>query len=581
MSTSNQDRATTAAAPSGGADLSAIAGILGDPIGDNVAPVAPRRGWRIPWRTLILLAVLGGGAAGAPWVLAHIGRGSNANPLAALPAHTVEHGDLTISVTEDGSMVSDENVDVVCGVAGGATIIWLIDDGSRVTEGTELVRLDSSKLSEDVSAQKIAFEKARAANIQAEKDFAAAKIAVEEYTEGTYKKELRKAESDVTAAKERLQSTRNQLEHGERMFRKGYITPQQLDAQKSAVERADLDLGTAEISLDVLERFAKPKMITELTSKRDAMEAKRDSERASLELEKAKLDRLSSQLSKCTLKAPKDGLVIYANERNRQAETEIKNGAKVNEGTTIIRLPNLSRMRADVEVHEAKVDKIRTGMAARVKLQGREFDGTVTSVANRPQSNWMSTAKKYVVQVRIDGEPQEVRPGVTAEVEIIVADLKDVIAVPVAAVMEKRGQYFCAVRKGDSIERRAVKLGLGNDKLVNVTEGLEDGDALILNPRKALGEDAEEAGAGDGKRGPKGPGGPPGAGGPGGAAGGMAGGAGRGPGGPGAPGAPGALGGPGAPAGGPGAAAGGPGGGPAGAGKGERPAATGGAPKQP
>jgi len=509
MSTSQQDRAATAAAPSSGADLSAIAGILGDPIADNVAPVAPRRGWRIPWRTLILLGVLAGGAASAPWVLAHIGRGSNVNPLAALPAHTVEHGDLTISVTEDGSMVSDENVDVVCGVAGGATIIWLIDDGSRVTEGTELVRLDSSKLSEDVSAQKIAFEKARAANIQAEKDFAAAKIAVEEYTEGTYKKELRKAESDVSAAKERLQSTRNQLEHGERMFRKGYITPQQLDAQKAAVERADLDLGTAEISLDVLERFAKPKMITELTSKRDAMEAKRDSERASLELEKAKLDRLSSQLSKCTLKAPKDGLVIYANERNRQAETEIKNGAKVNEGTTIIRLPNLSRMRADVEVHEAKVDKIRTGMAARVKLQGREFEGTVTSVANRPQSNWMSTAKKYVVQVRIDGEPQEVRPGVTAEVEIIVADLKDVIAVPVAAVMEKRGQYFCAVRKGEAIERRAVTLGLGNDKLVNITAGLEDGDALILNPRKALGEDAvEEAGPGDGKRGSKGPGGP-------------------------------------------------------------------------
>ncbi|MEI8319089.1 MAG: efflux RND transporter periplasmic adaptor subunit, partial [Planctomycetia bacterium] len=508
MSTSKPDRAAAAAppstAPSGGADLSAIAGILGDPIADNVAPVAPRGGWRTPWRTLITLAVLGGGAAGAPWVLAHIGRGSNANPLAALPAHIVEHGDLTISVTEDGSMVSDENVDVVCGVAGGATIIWLIDDGSRVTEGTELVRLDSSKLSEDVSAQKIAFEKARAANIQAEKDFAAAKIAVEEYTEGIYKKELRKAESDVSAAKERLQSTRNQLEHGERMFRKGYITPQQLDAQKAAVERADLDLGTADISLDVLERFAKPKMITELTSKRDAMEAKRDSERASLELEKAKLDRLTSQLSKCTLKAPKDGLVIYANERNRQAETEIKNGAKVNEGTTIIRLPNLSRMRADVEVHEAKVDKIRTGMAARVKLQGREFDGTVTSVANRPQSNWMSTAKKYVVQVRIDGEPQEVRPGVTAEVEIIVADFKDVIAVPVAAVMEKRGEYLCAVRKGDSIERRVVKLGLGNDKLVSITEGLEDGDALILNPRKALGEDAvEETGPGDGKRGPK------------------------------------------------------------------------------
>jgi multidrug efflux pump subunit AcrA (membrane-fusion protein) len=152
-------------------------------------------------------------------------------------------------------------------VAGGATIVWLIEDGSRVTEGTELVRLDSSQLAENVSAQKIAYEKARAANIQADKDYAAARIAVEEYTEGTYKKELRKAESDVTAARERLQATRNSLGHGERMFRKGYITPQQLDAQKSAVERADLDLGTAEISLDVLERFAKPKMITDKAQK--------------------------------------------------------------------------------------------------------------------------------------------------------------------------------------------------------------------------------------------------------------------------------------------------------------------------
>ncbi|MFM7248406.1 MAG: efflux RND transporter periplasmic adaptor subunit, partial [Planctomycetaceae bacterium] len=466
----------------------------------------PRRRRRFPWKTLAFFALLGGGAAGAPWVLERFGGGAGNSPVDALPSHTVDRGPLTISVTEDGSMVSDENVDIVCGVAGGATIIWLIDDGARVTEGTELVRLDSSKLSEDVSAQKIAFEKARAANIQAEKDFAAAKIAVEEYTEGTYKKELRKADSDVTAAKERLQSARNQLEHGERMFRKGYITPQQLDAQKSAVERADLDLGTAEIAHDVLERFAKPKMITELTSKRDAMEAKRDSERAALELEMAKLERLSSQLSKCTLTAPKDGLVIYANERNRQAETEIKNGAKVNEGTTIIRLPNLERMRADVEVHESKVDKIRTGMRARIKVQGREFEGTVTAVANRPQSNWMSTAKKYVVQVRLDGEPGEVRPGVTAEVEIIVADLADVISVPVAAVMEKRGQFFCAVRKGDSVERRAVKLGMGNDKLVEITEGLEDGEAVILNPRKALGEEGEEVAAG-GRGGPPGRGG--------------------------------------------------------------------------
>ncbi len=497
--------ADVSAPRAGAADVAAIAEILGDPISDSGGGVARRR-WRFPWKTLLTLAVLGGGVVASPWVLAHIGRGNSANPLLALPAYTAQRADLTISVTEDGSMVSDENVDVVCAVAGGATIVWLIDDGSRVTEGTELVKLDSSKLSEDVSAQKINYEKSRAANIQAAKDYSASKIAVEEYVEGTYKKDLRKAESDVSATTERLQSTKNSLEHGQRMFRKGYITPQQLDAQKSAVDRADLDKGTAEIALDVLKRFGRPKMLTELESKRDAAEAKRDSEQAALELEKAKLDRLSSQLAKCVLTAPKDGLVIYANDRNRDAATEIKNGAKVNEGTTILRLPNLSRMRADVEVHEAKVDKIRTGMRARVKVQGRDFDGSVAAVANRPQSNWMSTAKKYVVQVKIDGEPGDLRPGFTAEVEIIVAELKDVITVPIAGVIERRGQYYCAVRKGDTIDKRLVTIGQGNDKLIEISTGLEDGESVILNPRAVFSEEdaaAEESVAGgDGGRRP-------------------------------------------------------------------------------
>jgi RND family efflux transporter MFP subunit len=507
QTTAVPDPATTppaAGLPAAGgpsSDVAAIADILGEPTVAEAAGSRPTR--RVPWGRLLVAAAVAGLAyllapAAAGWL-----RGAGTKPAATLLGHTVERGDLLVEVTEDGSLVSDENVDIVCRVAGGGTIVWLIDDGASVTTGTELVVFDSSKLAEDVTAQKIAYEKARAANIQAEKDYAAAKIAVEEYTEGTFRKDLRKAESDVTFAKERLQATRNSLDHGQRMFRKGYISPQQLETQKSAVGRAELDLGTAEITLDVLERFARPKMVTELASKRDAAEAKRDSERAALELETAKLERLSAQLEKCTVRAPKDGLVIYANER-RDRDSEIKNGAKVNEGSTILRLPNLSRMRVDVEVHEARVDKIRVGMPARIRVQEREFTGAVSAVANRPQSNWMSSAKKYVVQVRIDGEPEGLRPGFTAEVEIRVAELEDVIAVPVAAVVEQGGRYFCGVRAGDGIVRRAVTTGQGNDKLLEITAGLEVGEVVVLNPRAALG-DPEPAAAAAAAPAPPGP----------------------------------------------------------------------------
>ncbi len=480
---------------SGRADASAIADILGAPASEASAAPA-RSSFRMPWRLLTAAAVVAGSVAAYPYVKPYIGVGEESSSLDTMPSHTIAQGPLVISVTEDGSLVSAENVDIACGVAGGATIVSLVDDGAQVTEGMELVRLDSSTIAENVSAQKIAYEKARAAMIQAEKDHAAAVIAVEEYTEGTFKKELRMAESNVTAATERLQATRNTLAYGERMFRKGYITPQQLEAQKSAVDRAELDMGTAEISLDVLNRFTKPKMITELESTRDAAAARLDSEQASLELEKAKLDRLTSQLEQCTIVAPKDGLVIYANGRNRDREAEIKEGALVRERQVILQLPDLSKMRADVEVHEAKVDKIRPGMKAKVRVQGREFDGEVTAVANRPETNWFSTAKKYVVQVAIDGGTEKLRPGFTAEVEIFVADLDDVLSVPVAAVIEQSGEFVCAVRTEDGFERRPVELGLSNDKLVQITQGLSPGETVFLYPRGLLGDSSSGSDAG-------------------------------------------------------------------------------------
>ncbi len=473
----------TASAPASNA--AAIADLLGRPTVAAEPHLQRRPLW--PWLILLVL-VAGGGVLAAPKLLEMLPGRDQAADLSGLPLHLVARRDLQITVTEEGSLVSDDNVDITCDVDGGSTVIEIVDDGAFVTKGMEIVRLDDSVISENATAQKIAYEKARALMIQAEKDFAAAKIAVEEYREGIFKKDLRTAESNVTAATERLQATQNTLAYGERMFRKGYITPQQLEAQKSAVARAKLDLGTAEIGLNVLTTFTKPKMITELESIRDAAAARLESERAALELEKIKLERLEGELRKCTIIAPQDGLVIYANKRSYRQETEIKEGVAVRERQVILQLPDLTTMRADVEVHESKVDEIKPGMPATVRVQGESFAGAVTAVANRPESNYFSSAKKYIVQVKIDGTSPVLRPGFTAEAEIIVADLKNVIAVPVATVIEQDGEYVCAVREGNAASRRVVELGQSDDESVEIVSGLVEGDRLFLNPRKLLGD---------------------------------------------------------------------------------------------
>ncbi|MEO1993266.1 MAG: hypothetical protein ABGW78_15105, partial [Pirellulales bacterium] len=93
------------------------------------------------------------------------------------------------------------------------------------------------------------------------------------------------------------------------------------------------------------------------------------------------------------------------------------------------------------------------------------------------------------VEVRIDGQSEALRPGFTAEAEVMVADLENVVAVPVATVLEQDGEYFCAVReKENGVSRRVVVVGLTDDNYVQIVGGLKPGENIFMNPRQVLGD---------------------------------------------------------------------------------------------
>ena len=446
---------------------------------------------------LALLAVSLGGST-LVFFLGMVGYGSGSDASDAT-SQRVSRGRLLVTVTEDGNLESASNVEVRCQVAGGGTIIWIIPDGSMVEAGQELVRLDQSVIEDQLNTQKITYEKAVATKIQADEDFAAASIAVKEYDLGTYLKDLQSAESQIKIAMENLRSAENTLSHTERMFRKGFVTALQLDADKFAVERAKLDLDAAQIAKKVLRDFTRQKTLKALEGTRDAAEARTRSEQAALNLEKAKLDRLQNQLKFSVIKAPQRGMVIYANEMSGRRglfgsqSSTIEEGAVVRERQTLIRLPDLSKMQVKVTVHESKVDLIRPGMPARIRVQDRQWVGKVISVANQPEpsSFFAASIKEYATTVSIEGDTTGLKPGMTAEVEILVSDLHNVLTAPVSAVVEKDGKFFAWVKDKSGPHRRPLLLGQTNDKLIQITDGLKENDEVILNPRAVVAEAQE------------------------------------------------------------------------------------------
>ena len=410
--------------------------------------------------------------------------------------HNVTRGPLIVTVTEDGNLESASNKELKSQVKGGSSILYIVEDGTRVQEGDLLVELDSSGIESQLDQQKILVEKARATKIQAETDYEVAVISIQEYIEGIFKKDMQLCDGNITVAKENLSIAENSLEYTQRMMRKGYATQLQMESQAFAVERAKLDLAAAETDKEILVKFSKVKTLTDLEAKRDAAEARMLSEQVTFKAEGDTLENLEGQMDFCKITAPQSGMVVYANQRSRwgQQGSQIEEGASIRERQSIIKLPDLTQMQVKVTVHESKVESLRRGMRANLKIQDRELQGTVVRIATQPEAGGFMSAniKEYATIVKIDGTPDNLKPGMTAAVEILVAKKDDVLTVPVQAIVEKGKKFLCWVKTdGNKIEQREVTLGPSNDKVIEVKDGLNEGDQVLLNPRATV-DDARD-----------------------------------------------------------------------------------------
>ncbi|GAH45378.1 unnamed protein product, partial [marine sediment metagenome] len=118
----------------------------------------------------------------------------------------------------------------------------------------------------------------------------------------------------------------------------------------------------------------------------------------------------------------------------------------------------------------------------------KTFTGKVLKKAPLADSeNWLNPdLKVYATDVSIDGTHEFLKTGMTAKVEIIIEELKDVISVPMQAVVNIEGKKVCFVSSGSGPERRQVETGAFNDSFVEIKSGLTEGDKVLLNPPRLI-----------------------------------------------------------------------------------------------
>ncbi|MEM8666006.1 MAG: HlyD family efflux transporter periplasmic adaptor subunit [Planctomycetota bacterium] len=413
---------------------------------------------------------------------------------------TATKGPFDHIILEQGEIESSSNLNVTCQVSSrgmsGVTILWVIDEGTKVKAGDKLVEIDASHLELELKEKKIRVISAEAAVTTADASFEQSKIARKEYLEGTYKTERSALLSEKLLAEQDLNKAKLAQQSSLRLVAKGVLQLQQVEADTFAVRNAQERLNAAKQKLYVLETYTRDKMLVQFDSDIESADANLSAAKGELLEEQTELEEIEQQIENCIIYAPDDGVVVHANRyssRGGSSEFVVEAGAQVRERQEIIKLPDPNAMQVECKVNESRITLIREGMAARISVDaipGLTLTGRVKKVNRYPvPGSWYSSSiKEYATLVEIIDPPESIRTGMTAEVQIFVEQLDDAVQIPIQALYEHGDDnMYVLLQKGpEQFVTSKVDIGATNDTMSSITDGVDADDIVVLNLRDHL-----------------------------------------------------------------------------------------------
>ena len=467
------------------------------------------------------LAGLAGIAALLLWMLSSAGGVNEGNT----STFEVIRGDFLVSVTAGGTLEAVNQEVIRNEVDGTSRVIYIIPEGEVVKGGDLLVELDSAEAVEQVNQQKLSFEsavqtfEAAKANLEIEQsqvqsliDTAIlntnfAYIDYRKFIEGDRLQQVRNAEILIQQAEESLKLNQNQLYWSQRLFDQGFEAKTNLERDQMAVTNGLLSLEQAKTEFKMLELYDLPKLeetyvsalieasneltrvILQGTNTLNKAIADLTTQSNTLRLNNERLQREEEQLEKSKIFAPKGGMVVYAKSRSRfSSESMIEEGAQVRKRQELITLPDTSQMKVDIKIHESQISKVKKGQTTFIVLDqqpDQRYKGIVSKVAPLPDSaSFFSdpNLKEYATEILVTDTLPDLKPGVSARAEIVITNIPNTLKVPIQSVTTLDGKQVVFKQMMSGAEPKPVEVGLFNTKFIEILDGVDAGDAILLAP---------------------------------------------------------------------------------------------------
>ena len=366
---------------------------------------------------------------------------------------TVARRDLTSLVTANGTIEAKTKVDLSANIMGQITALN-IEEGAAVRKGDLLLVIDQARYRAAVDSRQFS---------------------------------LQALEAQLARADEAAAQARRDLDRATKQFDEHILSAADHDRAASQYEQAAAAARAAR---------------QQVSQARADLAAARD------------------ELDKTEIRAPMDGVVT---RRNIEQGEVVVTGTMNNPGTVLMTISDMSTVQAVLEVDQTDVPLLRLGQPASVLLDAfpdAPYPGTVAEIASSPIQGTSSlgtaaTGTDYEVKVTLLSHPAGIRPGLTVTADVTTATRKDVLTVPIGALMlreagpagtpgatsaapapasngpqavtsrsrDVEGVYVAA---GGKVEFRPVKTGVKGELDVEILDGLKEGEVIVVGPFRAL-----------------------------------------------------------------------------------------------
>jgi HlyD family secretion protein len=340
----------------------------------------------------------------------------------------VTRGTAIDAVYASGTVEAIDRVEVKARLAGVLDSL-LVREGDRVTRGQLLARLDPSTLRVELERGQAAVVAARGRSLPA-------------------LEALRAQERQLQAQLDLAQRERQQ---GERLLQAGSTSPQEFERQRVQVEVLQQQLAMVRAQLQETEILRQS------------------------ELQRSQSDLAASRLrfQDTEIRSPIEGYVL---------RVRVDPGQFVQTNEALIRLGNIQRLQIEGLIDEEEIARVRVGQPCAVRLSAfpqRVFRGKVERMA--PEADRERNA--FRVFILLEDPPEGLRPGMTADVNVIIEQHEQGLLVDREAVKEGEVWVF---RADGRIERRAVKTGLHDLERIEILSGLAEKDQVVLRAEAPL-----------------------------------------------------------------------------------------------